>query len=231
LYLPFSARFWTKQNSVWFKIYQKMVNVIWFRLEIAMLIKGACDDASYLIACLLWSVLLFYSFDTIKLILLFIFCIRDCYAYILVRLLLDLNCWWWILVFFPREITRNNPSIFSLNSFCTSLGKLVFYFLSNWMGCDCGDSFPFDFEPNGFPFHSKSKGKLSPRSYPIQFETKWNTSFQSIQLSDVQLFKRLASLGIMGLQLRTSLKALDPSTMVSRGLRGALNGAFLESPR
>jgi len=82
-YLPFSARFWAKRNSVWFKSNRKMVNTIWFRLEIAILIKAACDDTSYLIGCLLWSVLLFYSFDTIKLILLFIFCIRDCYAYIL----------------------------------------------------------------------------------------------------------------------------------------------------
>ena len=30
------------------------------------------------------------------------------------------------------------------------------------MGYDRGDSFPFDFEPNGIPFDSKSKGKLSP---------------------------------------------------------------------
>ena len=33
--------------------------------------------------------------------------------------------------------------------------------------------FPFDFEPNGIPFGSKSKGKLSLRSYPIQCERKW----------------------------------------------------------
>ena len=38
------------------------------------------------------------------------------------------------------------------------------------MGYDRGDNFPFDFEPNGNPFGSKSKGKLSPRSYPIQCE-------------------------------------------------------------
>ena len=44
------------------------------------------------------------------------------------------------------------------------------------MGYDRGDSFPFHFEPNGNPFGSKSKGKLSPRSYPIQCERKWNTS-------------------------------------------------------
>ena len=48
------------------------------------------------------------------------------------------------------------------------------------MGYDRVDSFPFDFEPNGIPFGSKSKGKLSPRSYPIQFERKWNTSFLSV---------------------------------------------------
>ena len=48
------------------------------------------------------------------------------------------------------------------------------------MGYDRGDSFPFDFEPNGFPFSSKSKGKPSPRSYPIQCERKWNTSFLSV---------------------------------------------------
>ena len=60
---------------------------------------------------------------------------------------------------------------------CT-LRKL--YFLSYWMGYDHGDSFPFDFEPNGIPFGSKSKGKLSPRSYPIQFERKRNTSNLSV---------------------------------------------------
>ena len=35
-----------------------------------------------------------------------------------------------------------------------------------------GDSFPFDFEPNGIPVGSKLKGKLSPRSYPIHCERK-----------------------------------------------------------
>ena len=51
------------------------------------------------------------------------------------------------------------------------------------MRYDSGDSFPFDFELNGIPFGSKSKGKLSPRSYPIQVERKWKYSF----LSDEQL--------------------------------------------
>ena len=45
------------------------------------------------------------------------------------------------------------------------------------MGYDRGDSPPSDFEPNGNPFGSKLKVKLSPQSYPIQYERKWNISF------------------------------------------------------
>ena len=48
------------------------------------------------------------------------------------------------------------------------------------MGYDHGDRFPFDFRPNGIPFGSKLKGKLSPRSYPIQYERKWKHSFLSV---------------------------------------------------
>ena len=60
------------------------------------------------------------------------------------------------------------------------------------MGYDRGDSFPLNFEPNGIPFSSKANGilfslkskrKLSPRSYPIQFERKWKYSFLSVYLS------------------------------------------------
>ena len=51
------------------------------------------------------------------------------------------------------------------------------------MGYDRGDSFPFDFEPNGIPFGSKWKGKLSPRSYPIQFERKYKSSFPGVRTS------------------------------------------------
>ena len=40
------------------------------------------------------------------------------------------------------------------------------------MGYDRGDSFPFDFEQNEIPFGSRSKGKLSPRSYPIECDRK-----------------------------------------------------------
>ena len=47
------------------------------------------------------------------------------------------------------------------------------------MGYDRSDSFSVDFEQNVIPFGSKSKGKLSPRSYPIQYERKWKHSFLS----------------------------------------------------
>ena len=53
------------------------------------------------------------------------------------------------------------------------------------MGCDPGDSFPFDSEPNGIPFGSKSKEKLSPRSYPIHCERKWKHSFLSVGIKKV----------------------------------------------
>ena len=48
------------------------------------------------------------------------------------------------------------------------------------MGYDRGDTFPFDFEPNGVPFGSKSKGKVSPRSYPIQCERKYKYCFLTV---------------------------------------------------
>ena len=63
-----------------------------------------------------------------------------------------------------------------------ALRKLVFHFLSIWMGYNRSDSFSFDFEPNGVPFGSKSKGKLLLRSYPIQFERKCKSSFLSVGL-------------------------------------------------
>ena len=46
------------------------------------------------------------------------------------------------------------------------------------------DSFQIEWDMiiqyNGIPFGSKSKGKLWPRSYPIQFERKWKHSFLSV---------------------------------------------------
>ena len=70
--------------------------------------------------------------------------------------------------------------LISITPFPSTLRKLYFHFLSNWMGYDRRDSFPFDFEPNGLLFGSKSKGKLSTWSYPIQYERKWKTSFLSV---------------------------------------------------
>ena len=48
------------------------------------------------------------------------------------------------------------------------------------MGYDRDDSFPLDFEPNGIPFGSKAKGKLSPRLYPMQCERNRKYSFLSV---------------------------------------------------
>ena len=45
------------------------------------------------------------------------------------------------------------------------------------MGYDRGDSFPFNFEPNGILFGSKLKRKLSLQSYLIQFEKKLKYNF------------------------------------------------------
>ena len=58
------------------------------------------------------------------------------------------------------------------------------------MGYDRSDRFPFDFEPNGIPFGSKSKGNLSPRSHPIQCERKWKYSF----LNALQVMKTAMSM-------------------------------------
>ena len=55
------------------------------------------------------------------------------------------------------------------------------------MGYDRVDRFPFDFEPNGLPFGSKFKGKLSPRSYPIQYERKLKYSYLSVNKTFVNI--------------------------------------------
>ena len=46
----------------------------------------------------------------------------------------------------------------TLKSGVRTMRTLVFHFLSDCMGYDCGDSFPFDFQLNGIPFGSKSEG-------------------------------------------------------------------------
>ena len=53
-------------------------------------------------------------------------------------------------------------------------GKTIFPFPFTLNGIWSLWQFSFRFsEPNGFPIGSKSKGKLSARSYPIEFESKW----------------------------------------------------------
>ena len=92
------------------------------------------------------------------------------------------HSWSQEVIYWSSE-TLNKPRTYTLR-------KLVFHFLSNWMGYDRGDSFPFDIEPNGIPFGSKSKGKLSPRSYPIQCERKWKYSFLSVRQFFTSCFVR-----------------------------------------
>ena len=64
---------------------------------------------------------------------------------------------------------------------CFTLRKTDFPFLSHWIRYNGDDSFPSDSEPNGIQFDSKSKGKTSSQSYPIQFERKWESSFLSVR--------------------------------------------------
>ena len=78
--------------------------------------------------------------------------------------------------------------------------------LSNWMGYDRGDSFQVDFEPNGIPFGSKLKRKLSPRSYPIQFERKWKYSFLSVATCTIVFKIMIAELIFFNLFFHQQLK-------------------------
>ena len=89
-----------------------------------------------------------------------------------------------ILIVIDIQILIINSLIhFIINKFLMTtiaLRKLCFHFLSNRMGYDRGDSFSFNFEQNGIPFGRKLKVKLSPRSYPMQFERKWIYSILSV---------------------------------------------------
>ena len=86
------------------------------------------------------------------------------------------------------------------------------------MGYDLGDSFPIDFAPNGIPFGSKSNEKLSPRSYPIQFERKWNTSFLSVPARETGESQHHRG-KVMGNMARTSWQ------YGSERIKGAFKGA------
>ena len=54
------------------------------------------------------------------------------------------------------------------------------------MGYDRGGSFHFDFEPDGIPIGSKSKGKLPPRSYSIKFERKYKYIIPYVEIAAVR---------------------------------------------
>ena len=49
----------------------------------------------------------------------------------------------------------------------STLRKLAFHFLSNWIEYDRGYGFPFDFEPNGISFGSKSKKNCHHDHMPL----------------------------------------------------------------
>ena len=83
----------------------------------------------------------------------------------------------------------------------STLKNLDFIFHSNSKEYDRSDSFPFDYEPNGIPFGSRSKGKLSVQSFPFQFERKKNLIFSVIVSKTL---KNIANNG-------TSIKLKHPS--------------------
>ena len=65
------------------------------------------------------------------------------------------------------------------------------------MEYDRGDILPFDFELNRNPFGLKSKGKLPPRLFPIQYERKWKHSFLSVGVL-YKLLKRFDLIAYVG---------------------------------
>ena len=58
---------------------------------------------------------------------------------------------WWSRGFQTRSQLGTQDAVCNMTSRWSKLRKPLFHFLSNWMGHDRGDSFPFDFEPNGIP--------------------------------------------------------------------------------
>ena len=92
------------------------------------------------------------------------------------------------------------------------------------MGYDRGDSFSFDFEPNGFPFGSKSKGKPSPRSYPIQCERNGNIVFSAVLLVEsLHYSQTVREAGVSRHAIGQSMTPLKPLTHQGR-LNGTLRG-------
>ena len=144
LHFSFSGWFGTKRMSVWIQIYREMVNTIWFQVDLIRLRKN------FSVYWLEFSAVLAAHAS------------RYNRAHLSPTLapLYARKC-----SLISGGSTRNpvmseSPS---LSDGCT-LRKLYFQFLSNWMGYGCDDSFPFNFEPNGILFGSKSKLKLSSPS-------------------------------------------------------------------
>ena len=62
------------------------------------------------------------------------------------------------------------------------------------MGYDCGDSFPFDFEPNGIPFGSENRNENCHHDHvPFNVEGNGNIVF-SVCMLDTLLFLHTAQL-------------------------------------
>ena len=91
-------------------------------------------------------------------------------------------CLWWQLSYSYLKLKKNCLLMWSEQKMLLlALRKLYFHFLSHLLGYDRGDTVflsIFWTKSNSIWFR-KSKGKLSPRSYRIQCERKWNTSFVS----------------------------------------------------
>ena len=72
------------------------------------------------------------------------------------------------------------------------------------MEYDCEDSFPFNFEKNRISYGSKSKGKQSPRSYPIKVEKGTGVYFLSVINPFIRKNVRFAVRNLLSERLRLS---------------------------
>ena len=81
---------------------------------------------------------------------------------------------------------------FSMHSnICSRYFHVFFMLYIKWQFCfrtkaKSKTFYFFIFEPNGNPFGSKSKRKLSLRSYPIHCERKWKYNFLSVIYNSVE---------------------------------------------
>ena len=71
----------------------------------------------------------------------------------------------------PRDASLSDSCMSIVVVFGSTLRKLYFRFLSHWMGCDRGDSFPFDFL-NQIKFHLVQNRNQSCHHDHIPFNVK-----------------------------------------------------------